>query len=166
MNANRQERIASLILIAFSLTFLVLAFFIPTPPYRQQLGPDAFPQAIAAAMLILSVIYAVQQFRGGAKVDDARAAVIGAEEKVEAPADLRTMGFMLAAMLFYAFAFERLGYAISTLLVFMAGVLYLDRRHLVRDTVIALVGSFVLYFAFTMLLRVVLPAGPLRALGM
>jgi putative tricarboxylic transport membrane protein len=165
MRAHWPDRIASLVLIGFSLVFLILAFYIPTPPYKQQLGPDAFPQAIAAVMLLLSVIYAVQAFRGGVKTDEARAAAIGAEEKVETPADLKTMGFMLAAMIFYAFAFERLGYAISTFLAFMAGVLFLDRRHLLRDAVIAVIGSFVLYFAFTMLLRVVLPAGPLRLLG-
>ena len=74
------------------------------------------------------------------------------------------MGFMLVAMLFYAFAFERLGYAISTFVVFMAGVLYLDRRHLVRDAVIAVIFSFVLYYIFSVFLRVNLPAGPLKFL--
>jgi hypothetical protein len=74
------------------------------------------------------------------------------------------MGFMLVAMIFYAFAFERLGYAITTFVVFMAGVLYLDRRHIVRDAVIALISSFVLYYIFTTFLRVQLPAGPLKLL--
>jgi len=69
-------------------------------------------------------------------------------------------------MAFYAFIFERLGYAISTFLVFMAGVLYLDRRHLVRDGIIAVISSFVLYFIFTIFLRVQLPAGPLRLLDL
>ena len=165
MGAKWQERTASLVLILFSITFLVLAFFIPTPPFKQQLGPDAFPKAIGLGMLVLAVVYAVQQFRGGTKEDEDRAAIIGADEKVEEPADLKTMGYMLVAMIFYGFAFERLGYAISTFLVFMAGVLYLDRRHPVRDAIIAVVGSFVLYFVFTMVLRVVLPGGPLRSLG-
>jgi putative tricarboxylic transport membrane protein len=165
MHRSWHERVASVALILFSLVFLILAFLIPTPPFRQQLGPDAFPKAIAAVMLLCSVVYAVQAFRGRHGASEARATVIGAEEKVEAPADLRTMAFMLAAMVFYAAAFERLGYAISTFLVFMAGVLYLDRRHLVRDVAIAVVGSFGLYLVFTRVLRVVLPGGPLRLLG-
>jgi putative tricarboxylic transport membrane protein len=166
MKASKPERVASLVLIVFSLAYLTLAFLIPMPVLKQQLGPDGFPKAIGLGLLILSAIYASQQFRGGLKEDEARAAIIGAEEKVEGKADLKTMGFFLAAMLFYAFGFERLGYALSTFLVFMAGVLYLDRRHLVRDVIIAVIGSFVLWYAFGVYLRVKLPAGPLDFLGL
>ena len=48
----------------------------------------------------------------------------------------------------------------------MAGCLYLDRRHLVRDGIIAVISSFVLYYIFTTILRVQLPAGPLKFLGL
>jgi len=48
----------------------------------------------------------------------------------------------------------------------MAGVVYLDRRHLVRDGIIAVIASFVLYYIFTTILRVQLPAGPLKFLGL
>jgi hypothetical protein len=48
--------------------------------------------------------------------------------------------------------------------MFMAGALYLDRRHPVRDGVIALMSSFVLYYIFTVWLRVRLPAGLLTFL--
>jgi putative tricarboxylic transport membrane protein len=166
MNANRENRVASIVTTVFSLAYLVVAFFIPVPPLKQQLGPAAFPKAIGGVMLILSVIYLYQQFRGKVKEDEKRAAIIGAEEKIEGKADLKTMGFILAVMVVYAFVFERLGYAISTFLAFMAGVLYLDRRHLVRDTVIAVIVSFVLYYIFMSVLRVNLPAGPLKLLGL
>lgn len=166
MTQNREERIASIVLIVGSLTYLVGAFFIPMPTLKQQLGPDAFPKAIGLGILILSGVYAFQQFRGGVREDKERAAIIGAEEKVEGKADLKTMGFMLAVMLLYAFFFEHLGYAISTFLAFMAGCLYLDRRHLVRDAIIAVIASFVLHYIFSAWLRVRLPAGPLSYLGL
>jgi putative tricarboxylic transport membrane protein len=172
MKENREERIASVVLVVFSTAYLVGGFFIPMPLFKQQLGPGAFPIAIGIGMLSLACIYAWQQFRNGTQAKETeeeierRAAIIGAEEKIEKKADLKTMGFMLVAMLFYAFAFERLGYAISTFVVFMAGVLYLDRRHLVRDAVIAVVASFVLYYIFSVFLRVNLPAGPLTLLGL
>jgi putative tricarboxylic transport membrane protein len=172
MKENNEERIASVVLIVFSAAYLLCAFFIPMPVFKQQLGPEAFPIAVGIGMLILACIYAWQQFRGGMKAKEEeqeaeeRAAIIGAGEKIEKKADLKTMGFMLVAMLFYAFAFERLGYAISTFAVFMAGVLYLDRRHLVRDAVIVVISSFVLYFIFTVFLRVRLPAGLLSIFGL
>jgi putative tricarboxylic transport membrane protein len=172
MKQNKEERIASLVLIVGSLAYLVGAFLIPMPTLKQQLGPDGFPKAIGFGLLLLSSIYAFQVFKGRA-LDKARAeeiekraAIIGAEEKVEGRTDLKTMGFMLGVMLLYAFAFESLGYAITTFLAFMAGVLYLDRRHLVRDAIIAVIASFVLYFIFSYFLRVKLPAGPLSFLGL
>jgi len=170
MKENREERIASIVLIIFSAAYLTGAFFIPMPVLKQQLGPGGFPIAVGFGMLILACIYAWQQFRGGMAPKESeeeierRAAIIGAEEKIEKKADLRTMGFILGLMLLYAFFFEILGYAIATFLMFMAGVLYLDRRHLVRDGVIAVISSFFLYYVFTILLRVQLPAGPLKFL--
>jgi putative tricarboxylic transport membrane protein len=157
-------------LIIFSAAYLAGAFLIPMPVLKQQLGPGGFPIAIGLAMLILACIYAWQQFRGETAAKETeeevekRAVIIGAEEKIERKADLKTMGFILGLMLFYAFFFEILGYAIATFLMFMAGALYLDRRHPVRDGVIAVISSFVLYYIFTILLRVQLPAGPLKFL--
>ena len=172
MKLNKEERIASLVLIVGSLAYLGVGFLIPMPTLKQQLGPDAFPKAIGLGLLILSCIYAFQVFKGReldrAKAEEIekRAAIIGAEGKVEKSADLKTMGFMLGLMLLYAFCFERLGYAISTFAAFLAGCLFLDRRHWVRDTVIAIIASFVLQYIFTVYLRVKLPAGPLSALGL
>jgi putative tricarboxylic transport membrane protein len=172
MKQNREEQIASLVLIVGSLAYLVGAFLIPMPTLKQQLGPDGFPKAIGFGLLLLSCIYAFQVFKGRAldkaKAEEIekRAAIIGAEEKVEGYTDLKTMGFMVGVMLLYAFAFESLGYAISAFLAFMTGCIYLDRRHLTRDAIIAVIASFVLYFIFSYFLRVQLPAGPLSYFGL
>jgi len=166
MNANREERIASFVVAAFSLAYFVGTFLIPVPTLKQQMGPSFFPKGIGVAMLILSGIYILQQFRGGVKEDEERAVIIGADEKIQGKVNLKRIGFILVLMAFYAFVFERLGYAISTFVVFMAGVLYLDRRHLVRDGIIAVIASFVLYYIFTTVLRVQLPPGPLKFLGL
>jgi putative tricarboxylic transport membrane protein len=166
MNVNREERIASFVVAAFSLVYFVGAFLIPMPTLKQQMGPGFFPKGIGVAMLILSAIYVIQQLRGGAKEDEERAAIIGAEEKIQGKVNLRRIGFILVLMVFYAFVFERLGYAISTFVVFMGGVFYLDRRHFVRDGIVAVIASFVLYFVFTSILRVQLPAGLLKMFGL
>ena len=165
MKTNREQLFASFVVAGFSLAYFVGAFFIPVPPLKQQLGPSAFPKGVGVAMLILSAIYVIQQLRGGVKEDEERAAIIGAEAKIEGKVNLKRIGFILVLMAFYAFVFERLGYAIATFMVFMAGVLYLDRRHLVRDGIIAVIASFVLYYVFSSVLRVQLPPGPLKLLG-
>ncbi len=163
----KENRIASVVILLFALTYLAMAFFtIGQPASKQVLGPDAFPKAIGFIMVLLAALYVMQSFRGSGKEDEERAAIIGADDKLASYMDIKTVGIMLGLMLVYAFLFDPLGYPISTFLMFMAGVFVLDRRHLVRDAIIAVIGSFGLYFAFSILLRVQLPAGPLKLLGL
>lgn len=163
----KQDRIASIVFVLLALTYLTLAFVtIPKPSVLQILGPDVFPKAIGLAMLVLSGLYALQSFRGMVHEDETRAVIIGAEEKVGSPIDLKTLGVMLILMLLYVFAFEPLGYPIATFLMFVTGIFILDRRHWVRDTIIAAIASFGFYFVFSFALRVQLPAGPLKWLGL
>ncbi|MFZ2782341.1 MAG: tripartite tricarboxylate transporter TctB family protein [Rectinemataceae bacterium] len=168
MAVKREERIASGIMTIFSAAYLVGTFFlIPKSSLRQVVGPDVFPKAVGGLMLLISVIYLIQQLRGYAKeVDDKRAAIIGADEKVETKADIKTMGIMVLIMIAYALLFEPLGYAVTTFLSFMAGVFVLNRKHILRDTIIGFIASFGMYFIFTLLLRVQLPAGLLSLLGL
>jgi putative tricarboxylic transport membrane protein len=100
------------------------------------------------------------------KEDEARAVIIGAEDKVETKADLKLMGIILALMAAYAVTFETLGYPITTFVVFIAGALVLDRKHMVRDVIIAIISSFGMFYVFTKLLHVTLPAGPLSLFGL
>jgi putative tricarboxylic transport membrane protein len=156
----KAEKIASLASTALAVAYLVGAFFIKEPPLRQQLGPEAFPKAVGVLMLFLSLLYVRKQFKQQPIQDDEeRAAIIGAEEKLSAYVDYKTIGIMLALMLAYGLAFEPLGYPIATLLMFVAGILVLDRNHLKRDMIIALIASFGIFFLFRFVLRVNLPAG-------
>jgi putative tricarboxylic transport membrane protein len=166
--AKREERIASVVMTVFAVAYFVGTFiFIPHPTIKQQIGPDVFPKAVGILMILVSGLYLIQQLIGYAKeADEKRAEIIGAEGKVETKADIKTMGIMLAVMIGYALLFNPLGYAISTFLAFVIGILVLDRKHLVRDVIIAFVGSFGMYFLFSLVLRVQLPPGPLSLLGL
>ncbi len=163
---KKEERIAGVIMALFSLAYLIGAFQIPNPAYKQQVGPSVFPKIVGTLMLLLSVIYLIQQILGKIKEDAKRAEIIGAEEKVETKADLKTMGIMVGLMIVYALLFEPLGYAITTFLVFVTGSFILDRKHMVRDSIIALIASFGLYAVFAYVLRVNLPPGLLGLIGL
>ena len=164
----KAEKIASLSFTLLSLAYLAGGFLIKEPPLRQQLGPEAFPFTIGTFMLVLSLIYVYQQFHAAAPKDSAeveeRAAIIGADEKVEGKIDFKVVGIMLALMLFYALMFEILGFPLVTFIVFVAGILVLDRAHLKRDILIALIASFGIFMLFRFVLRVNLPAGVLAFL--
>lgn len=157
----KAEKIASLAFTALAIAYLVGAFFIKEPPLRQQLGPEAFPKAIGVLMLFFALLYVRAEFmKQPAKEDEARAAIIGANEKLNANyVDYKTIGIMLALMLAYGLTFELLGYPVATLLMFSAGIFVLERKHWKRDLVIALLASFGIFFLFRLVLRVNLPAG-------
>ncbi|HUX41674.1 MAG TPA: tripartite tricarboxylate transporter TctB family protein [Rectinemataceae bacterium] len=164
---KREDRIASVLVALFSVAFLMGAFFtIKKPIYPQQLGPDGFPKAIGFLMTALSIIYLFQAFLGKIKDDAKRAEIIGAEEKLEEKTNFKLMGLVLLDMVAYALLFVPLGFALSTLLALLVGILILDRKHLIRDLIISVVGSFGIYFAFTILLRVELPRGLLTLVGL
>jgi putative tricarboxylic transport membrane protein len=158
-------KIGSLAFTALAIAYIVGALSIKEPPLRQQLGPEAFPLAIGGLMLLLSLLYVRMEFQKKPIVEDeVRAAIIGAEEKLSGQVDYKVIGIMLALMLVYGLTFERLGYPLATLLMFMAGVFVLERKHWKRDLVIALIGSFGIYFLFRYVLRVNLPIGVLSFL--
>ncbi len=163
---KREDRIASVIVALFSVAYLMGAFMIKKPVYKQQLGPEAFPKAVGFLMTALSIVYIVQSFMGKGKEDEARAAVIGAEEKVEQKANLKKMVTVIVIMLAYAALFIPLGYALSTFLAMLASVLVLDRRKIVRDVIISVIASAGMYVVFNYLLRVELPVGVLSLLGL
>lgn len=161
----KAEKIASLAFTALAVAYIIGAFLIKEPPLRQQMGPEAFPLAIGALMLLLSLLYVRQQFQKlPVQEDEERAAIIGADEKLSSYVDYKTIGIMLVLMLAYGLSFEKLGYPLATLLMFMAGIFVLERKHWKRDLVIALIASFGIYFLFRYVLRVNLPIGVLKFL--
>ena len=160
------ERTASVIMTAFSAVYLAGAYLmIPIPMIKQEVGPSVFPKAVGFLLLGISIANLFIHFKGEVKEDEARAVIIGADDKVETKADLKLMGTIIALMAAYAYLFESLGYPITTFVVFVAGALILDRKHMLRDVIIAIISSFGMYFVFTKLLRVALPPGPLSLFG-
>ncbi len=100
----KQDRIASVAFFLFAAVYLAMAFFtIGEPASRQVLGPDVFPKAIGALMLFLAAVYVMQSFRGLVHEDEQRAAIIGADDKLNSYMDRKTVGILLVLMLAYAF---------------------------------------------------------------
>lgn len=71
----------------------------------------------------------------------------------------RTLWIVIAGLLVYAFLLDPLGYIIATTLFLAATVWVVGRRTVVRDILIAVLFATAVYFSFTELLGVRLPAG-------
>lgn len=116
-------------------------------------GPRLFPLVITVAWTVLSACYLGQQLLHLVRRTD----TLPAEPFAHA---LRVLG-VLAVLVAYAFALEPVGYLVSTFVLFVAVAALLGSHHWMRDIVIGLGLSVVVYLSFTQLLAVRLPSGVL-----
>ena len=122
-------------------------------------GPKALPFIIGGALLVISVLYALDVARGG--VGEAEA---GEDIEVGVPSYWRTVGLLAGAFLLNALLIERLGWVISGALLFALSAYALGNRHHVRGLAIVVAMSLATFYAFAIGLGVSLPAGILQGI--
>ncbi len=150
VEASRLVRIiAAIVLIVLSATFLVGVFDIRSAKGFDPAGPRFFPLLVTTAWLLFSIGYLIEGLRSPktAKGEGDRAWF----EPVA----------LSALLVLYALLVVPLGYVIATALLFFAAARVLGSRQLVRDIVVSLVLTILVYVAFTRFLDISLPEGVL-----
>ncbi|WP_328323363.1 tripartite tricarboxylate transporter TctB family protein [Kribbella sp. NBC_00382] len=149
VEASRMVRlIAAVVLVVLSGTFLVGVFDIRSPKGLDPAGPRFFPLLVTAAWLLLSIGYLIEGLRSPRDTDKA-------DRSWFEPVAVSVL------LVLYAFLVVPLGYIIATALLFYAAARVLGSRQLVRDIIVAVVLSVVVYIAFTQFLDISLPEGVL-----
>jgi putative tricarboxylic transport membrane protein len=145
---------------AFALAYLAAAFTIPEGSFSNAaVGPAVLPIVIGAALAVASLALAARGVLRGAPVENDPE---GAEELDDNPAQSPARFAVVAGLLLgYILLFLPLGYVVSTFLFLFGTTMYLDRGRPVRNVVYSLLFALIVYYVFTELLTVVLPAGPL-----
>lgn len=116
-------------------------------------SPGFFPLIISIGLVAFGIVFLLEAFF---RPDDAlKEAVSDEDEKT----DWRKFGLILFALVLYAFLLAPLGYIIATTLFFIGSARAMGSRKIVRDIIVGLVFSAAIYFGFTELLSVRLPAG-------
>jgi putative tricarboxylic transport membrane protein len=118
-------------------------------------GPAFFPLVVSAGLLVFGALFLLQAL---VRPDPALREYVAEEEEAT---HWRTVVLVVITLLVYAFLLEPLGYPVATSLFFLVVTRILGSRRLLRDAIIAVVLSFVLYFGFTEVLGVRLPGGVL-----
>ena len=116
-------------------------------------GPRLFPVVITAAWTVLSACYLGQQLLRLAR----RVAPLPAERFDHAA---RAAG-VVALLVGYAILLDPIGYILTTFVLFVGVAALLGSRSWRRDLVVGVLLSVAIYFSFTQLLAVRLPAGVL-----
>ena len=153
VEASRVVRVlAAVVLVVLSVTFLLGVFDIRSPDGLDPAGPRFFPLIVTSAWVLLSLCYLAESLRAPRSVE------------AEEPGHRRTWFepvAISALLLLYAFLVVPLGYVIATMLLFFAAARVLGSRNTVRDAIVAVVLSVVVYIAFTRFLDISLPDGVL-----
>ncbi|MBV9789697.1 MAG: tripartite tricarboxylate transporter TctB family protein [Chloroflexi bacterium] len=151
-------RLVAVVLLALGLLIFVQTFSIRQGGGYSAIGPRFFPLLVAIGLLLLSGLFL------------ARTTIRPDEDLMQQSADEEaathwpTVGLVALALVVYAVALGPLGYILATVLFFPVVARFLGSTRPVRDIIIALVISVVIYEGFTRALGVRLPAGLLQGI--
>jgi putative tricarboxylic transport membrane protein len=119
----------------------------------QQVGPALFPGLIAAGILVCGLILMARGWR-----ERKAAPWVTPGDWVRSPRHVAGFVLLVASVVFYIVAAEKLGFLLSAVLILTA-MFYVLRVPLGRSLLIAVIASLVIHFMFYKLLRVPLPWG-------
>jgi putative tricarboxylic transport membrane protein len=139
------------------------------------LGPATLPTVLSILLILAGLVLAVIGLRHrratNMAVDPTRigeagaGAGAGAEDELVAPAEppvpWRRLAIVVALFIGYALIFIPLGYMLATAIYLAVMVTVIDRPKWKRNLIFAVVFAVVVYYGFTELLSVPLPAGVL-----
>lgn len=148
-------RIAAAVILVFGLVVLYQAIRIAGENGYGPEDPGFFPLIVSAGLVFFGILFLVRAVRP----DPVLREHVAEEEEAT---HWSTIGLIMGVLLVYAFILAPLGYVVATTLFFPAIAWILGSRRWVRDFIIALVLSVALYFGFTQILGVRLPAGVLE----
>lgn len=145
---------APLVVGAFLLAFGALALWQATKipgEATSASGPKLLPIVVCGLWLVLAAVYTIGH------LVRSRQGIVPRE--VERFSRVLAVGGVVAALVAYAFLLDPVGYLVATSVLFVLVARILGSRSLVRDIVIGLVLAIVIYFLFSRVLGIFLPAG-------
>jgi putative tricarboxylic transport membrane protein len=148
------DAVFGLILMILGATVLAVVQGFPKIP-GQQVGPALFPGLIAAGLFIGGAALLVRGVRERAVVP-----WLTLEDWVRSPRHLGGFAVLVASVLFYLFASEKLGFLPVAAIILTANF-YVLKVPAGRAVLIAVIATLVIHFAFYKMLRVPLPWGVL-----
>ena len=146
-------RIAAILLIGGGLFLLYHALQIGSVRGYSVIGPSVMPIVVSVGLTALGIVLALRT----AVWPDRDLGRLAAAEA--AATHWPTPGLLGALLVVYTFALGPLGYIVSTALLLPGAAHVLGSRHLLRDALVGIVLSIVIFVGFTRFLNIRLPAG-------
>jgi putative tricarboxylic transport membrane protein len=157
---GRSELGVALFLLALGVLVLVDAAGIPqTAGQTGPIGPKAVPYFLGAALVVLSVLLAIDVLRGGRGEQET-----GEDIDLSHGTDWRTVLILIGAFLANVVLIERVGWPVSGAILFFGVAFALGSRHFIRDPLIAIALSIGTWYLFALGLGIELPVGVLKGI--
>lgn len=157
---GRSELGVALFLGAIGLLVIVSALLIPESAIaRGPVGPAAVPVVVGSLLVVVSVVLAVDVWRGGRGEPEG-----GEDIELGGGTDWRTIAIVAAAFLANAFLLEPAGWPVSGAVLFWGVAFALGSRHHIRDAAIAIALGVGSWYLFVLGLGISLPVGILRGI--
>jgi putative tricarboxylic transport membrane protein len=165
--SGRADLVSGLVVAGAGAVLLVGARAIGDPVRPAPgIGPATLPTALSVLLIIAGLVLAVIGWRGrGRDTEARRGGVAEAVDELVHQGELRVpwrrLAVVVALFIGYALIFIPLGYMLATALYLGIMVTLIDRARWKRNLIFAVVFAVVVYYGFTELLSVQLPAGVL-----
>ena len=152
--------------LAFAGSLLILGVIVVfdtanmlVPPASGTVGPQIFPYLVSGFLILVSIGIIVQVLRGNLGQPE------GTEfgETIE-KTDFKSLLVVAGSMATYPLLIERAGFIVATTVAFFGVSFAFGARNVVKNLVISVIFSAIVYFSFTRGLNVNLPSGILGGL--
>jgi len=147
--------------LAFAGSLLILGIIVVfdtanmlVPPASGTVGPQIFPYLVSGFLILVSIGIIVQVLRGNLGQPE------GTEfgETIE-KTDFKTLLLVAGSMATYPLLIERAGFIVATTVVFFGVSFAFGAKNVVKNLIISVIFSAIVYFSFTRGLNVNLPSG-------
>ena len=145
------------VVVALGVFLLLGISDIPLGAGYDRIGPRFFPYAVAAGLILLGGMLGISTFR--VKNTTPKASELSTPS---APLNWVSLGYLTLALLLSLALLNRAGFVVACSAQFWLAARAFHSKRPVRDAIVAVVLSTVVYFAFSHLLGLTLPAGILE----
>jgi putative tricarboxylic transport membrane protein len=157
---GRSELGVALFLGALGVLIIVSALLLPESRIaRGPVGPAAVPMVVGGLLVIVSIVLAVDIWRGGRGEPEG-----GEDIELGGGTDWRTIAIVAASFLANALLIEPLGWPVSGAILFWGAAFALGSRHYIRDAAIAIALGVGSWYLFVLGLGISLPVGILEGI--
>lgn len=147
--------IADLFFLALGLGYGILAISLPDALFGNPWEPKVYPLIISVGLIAMSVVLLMSELK------KQKAGTAEAKAKFKIESEGRIVAFVSMASALYAFAFDKLGYVLSTFIFIEVIMFYISKgKKMLWPTVIALCFAVGVYFLFGKVLAITLPPMP------